>query len=128
MGLDPGAATRDYYVVRYNDERTSEGLAALGRFSEPALLILVSLAEGAKHGYAIMEDVERVAGVRMGPGTLYGALVRLEHLGLIEALESESRRRPYRLTGAGAAALGGELADLARVVAVGQRRLGLAGA
>ena len=48
-------------------------LADFGRFSEPALLILVSLAEGPRHGYSIAEDIEAIAGVRLGPGTLYGA-------------------------------------------------------
>ena len=49
-----------------------------GRFAEPALLILVSLSEGPKHGYAIMTDVEAGYGRPMGPGTLYAALARLE--------------------------------------------------
>ena len=44
-----------------------------GRFSEPALLILISLAEGPKHGYSMAEDIEAIAGLRLGPGTLYGA-------------------------------------------------------
>ena len=46
--------------------------------SDPTLLVLASLAEGDKHGYAMMEDIERFAGVRLGPGTLYGAITRLE--------------------------------------------------
>lgn len=102
------------------------GLAALGRFSEPALLILVSLAEGAKHGYAIQDDVGRLAGVRPGPGTLYGALARLERLRLIEPLRAEDRRRPYRLTDAGAAALRTDLAGLRDLAATGLRRLEVA--
>ena len=72
----------------------------LGRFAEPSLYILVSLSDGPKHGYAIMTDVEEISGSPLGPGTLYGALARLERRGLIEALEPEDRRRPYRLTGA----------------------------
>src|SRR5688572_14569782 len=78
-------------------------LAELGRFSEPGLLILVSLSGGAKHGYAIMDDIEGLRGVRLGPGTLYGALARLERRGLIEPLAADDRRRPYQLTGRGAA-------------------------
>ena len=70
----------------------------LGRFAEPSLYILASLTEGPKHGYAIMTDVETITGKAMGPGTLYGALARLERRGLIEALEPVERRRPYRLT------------------------------
>jgi DNA-binding PadR family transcriptional regulator len=48
-----------------------------------------------------MQDVESFAGVTLGPGTLYGALSRLEEAGLIEALAGEGRRRPHKLTPAG---------------------------
>lgn len=99
------------------------GIGGPGRFAEPAVLVLVSLAEGPKHGYAITADVERVAGIRLGPGTLYGALARLEERGLIEALPSGDRRRPYRLTHSGAAALRAHIATLKRVAAAGARRL-----
>lgn len=94
-----------------------------GRFSDPALLILVSLAGGSKHGYAMVQDIERIAGVKLGPGTLYGALTRLEENRLIEPLPSEDRRRPYRLTDSGAAMLRGQLAALETVVTTGRRRL-----
>jgi DNA-binding PadR family transcriptional regulator len=93
------------------------------RSTDPGLLVLSSLAAGPKHGYAITGDVEEVAGVRLGPGTLYGALSRLEERGLIEALPSQDRRRPYRLTAAGAAALDEQLRLLDRVVSTGLRRL-----
>jgi DNA-binding PadR family transcriptional regulator len=96
----------------------------LGRFTEPSLYILVSLSEGPRHGYAIMVDVERISGVPLGPGTLYGALARLERRGLIEALEPEDRRRPYRLTGLGAATLRTQLDGLAGFARTGLRRLG----
>ena len=76
-----------------------------GRFSEPALLILIELAERAEHGYAMTEDIASIADVRLGPGTLYGAIARLESRGLIEALKSDDRRNPYRLTGVGERAL-----------------------
>ncbi|MDQ6744892.1 MAG: PadR family transcriptional regulator [Actinomycetota bacterium] len=95
----------------------------LGRYAGPATLILSSLAGGAKHGYALTKDIEVFAGIRLAPGTLYEALGRLEGQGLIEALESEDRRRPYRLTGAGASALEVHLDGQRRVVEVGQRRL-----
>ena|SRR5579884_1866934 len=98
-------------------------LRQLGRFSEPGLLILVSLADGPKHGYAMLEDIQQLAGVRLGPGTLYGALARLEHLGLIDALPPVDRRRPYRLTQAGASVLRAELASWQKVAAAGLRRL-----
>jgi DNA-binding PadR family transcriptional regulator len=77
----------------------------MGRSAGPATLILSSLADGAKHGYALTKDIEEFAGVRLAPGTLYEALSRLEGQGLIEALASDDRRRPYRLTAAGAGAL-----------------------
>jgi DNA-binding PadR family transcriptional regulator len=97
------------------------------RSTDPGLLVLSSLAAGPKHGYAVTQDVEEVAGVRLGPGTLYGALSRLEERGLIEALPSEDRRRPYRLTAAGAAALEEQLRMLDRVVSTGLKRLQAAG-
>ncbi len=91
---------------------------------EPALLILASLAAGPKHGYAIVEDVDRFARVRLGPGTLYGALARLEERKLIEPLEAEDRRRPYRLTGQGRQVLETELDSMKTVAETGLRRLG----
>jgi DNA-binding PadR family transcriptional regulator len=102
----------------------TEPLADLGRYSEPALLILISLAAGPKHGYAMMEDIREMTGTRVGPGTLYGALARLERLGLIEPEAAEARRRPYRLTHVGAAVLGTELAKLRRLAETGQQRMG----
>jgi DNA-binding PadR family transcriptional regulator len=98
-------------------------LDEFGRFSEPALLILVSLADGPKHGYAINEDIAAFADVRFGPGSLYGAIARLESRGLIEALETEDRRNPYRLTALGEKALRARLTSMAVVTRVGQRRL-----
>ncbi len=94
-----------------------------GRFSDPAVLILASLAGGEKHGYAMMEDIESTAGVHLGPGTLYGALSRLEQVGYIEALPSVDRRRPYRLTTQGAAFLRQYLASLEKFVSLGLERL-----
>lgn len=96
----------------------------LGRFAEPALLILVSLSDGPKHGYAIMTDVEAGSGRPLGPGTLYAALARLEERGLIEALAPVDRRRPYRLTAIGASVLAEQLRDLAEFTEMGLRRLG----
>lgn len=98
-------------------------LADFGRFSNPALLILSSLAEGPKHGYGMMTDIESMIGVRLGPGTLYGALTRLEATGLIEALPAEQRRRPYRLTDKGAAALREQLDLLQKLATTGLNRL-----
>jgi len=100
-----------------------EPLGTFGRYAGPATLILASLAEGAKHGYALTKDIEAFAGVRLAPGTLYEALSRLEGQGLIEALESQDRRRPYQLTASGATALRAHLADQRRVAEIGLRRL-----
>jgi DNA-binding PadR family transcriptional regulator len=95
----------------------------LGRFSDPSLLILASLASGPKHGYAMMEDIYQFCGTKLEPGTLYAALARLERRGWIEPLEAEDRRRPYRITGAGEIALRAQLKTLHRVVSIGQQRL-----
>jgi DNA-binding PadR family transcriptional regulator len=92
--------------------------------SDPGLLILVSLAEGPKHGHAMLLDIDRFAGVRLGPGTLYGALSRLEELGEIEALGREGRRRPYCLTPAGRQTLERRLGALRQTVRVGLERVG----
>jgi DNA-binding PadR family transcriptional regulator len=101
----------------------TQPIAELGRFAEPALHILVSLSDGPKHGYAIMTDVETISGTPMGPGTLYGALARLERRGLIEALEPEDRRRPYRLTALGETTLQAQLDQLQSFVRTGLTRL-----
>jgi DNA-binding PadR family transcriptional regulator len=109
------------------DNRAEAGqgpaLGTFGRYAGPATLILSSLAEGAKHGYALTKDIEAFAGVRLAPGTLYEALSRLEGQGLIEALESQDRRRPYRLTAAGAVALRVHLDAQRHVADVGLGRL-----
>lgn len=94
-----------------------------GRFSEPALLVLVSLAGEPKHGYAMIEDIAAMTGSRLGAGTLYGAIARLEAGGLIEPVPGGERRRPYRLTAAGARQLKARLASLERVARIGQTRL-----
>src|SRR5579875_447831 len=99
------------------------GLPGMGRFSEPALLILESLASGEKHGYAMMADIKRRHEIDVGPGTLYGAINRLEEAGLIEALPADDRRRPYRLTRAGTAALAEQLRSLHQFASGALQRL-----
>ena len=74
-------------------------LDSLGRFSEPALLHPDFARRRPKHGYAMTQDIEAVSGQSLGPGTLYGAIARLEARKWIEPLAAEDRRRPYRLTG-----------------------------
>jgi DNA-binding PadR family transcriptional regulator len=91
--------------------------------SDPALLVLASLADGQKHGYAMMEDIQRFANLRLGPGTLYGAITRLEQRGWIRPVDSGDRRRPYRITGAGREYLRAQLATLDHVVKTAVRRL-----
>ena len=105
------------------EKHGDSSLSDLGRFSEPALLILISLADGPKHGYAMIEDILHVAGVRLGPGTLYGAISRLEARGLIKALKPDHRRNPYRLTADGERSLRRRLQSLAAVASVGEERL-----
>ena len=102
---------------------TDKALDGFGRYAGPATLILASLAGGVKHGYALTKDIESFAGVRVAPGTLYEALARLQGQGLIEPVESQDRRRPYRLTAAGSLALRAHLDAQRRVADVGLRRL-----
>ena len=98
---------------------------SLRRSNDPPLLILTSLAGGPKHGHALAKDIEAFAGVRLGPGALYGAITRLEEQALIEPLPSDDRRRPYRITAAGSAALADVAADMRQLADVGISRLGL---
>ncbi len=90
--------------------------------NDPNLLVLVSLAAGPRHGHAIMLDVQEFAGARLGPGTLYGAISRLEAEGLIEPTTPDGRRRPYRLTPRGRTELGSRLDGLNAAVQTGLRR------
>jgi DNA-binding PadR family transcriptional regulator len=92
-------------------------------FTEPVVLVLTSLADGPKHGYALAKDIESFSGIKLGPGTLYGALSRLEDRGWIEALPADDRRRPYRITSAGAESLAEHLETARQVTATGLRRL-----
>jgi DNA-binding PadR family transcriptional regulator len=91
--------------------------------SDPGLLLMISLASGPKHGHAMLLDIEHFAGTRLGPGTLYGALSRLEAEGKVEALPQEGRRRPYRLTPVGRHSLNDHLASLRRAVETGVARM-----
>ena len=103
------------------------GHDVLRRAGEASVLILISLAGGPRHGYALIQDIRELAGVELGPGTLYGALDRLERLGLIESLPADDRRHPYRITAPGAAALRAHLDALERVSAAARLRLRLGG-
>ncbi len=103
-------------------------LADFGRFSEPALLVLVSLLGGEKHGYAISADITALTGRSLGPGTLYGAISRLEEAGLVQSLPSEGRRRPYTLTARGLTVAGAEVERLTALAHEAGHRLRLRGA
>jgi DNA-binding PadR family transcriptional regulator len=94
-----------------------------GPASDPEILILSSLASGPKHGYAIMNDIETFAGVKLGPGTLYTAITRLVDKKLIAPQSTAGRQRPYRLTARGATLLAELLKDMRRIAAVGLTRL-----
>jgi DNA-binding PadR family transcriptional regulator len=114
-------------AVRGREPERDTGREVLRRAGEASVLILTSLADCPKHGYALILDIKEFAGLQLGPGTLYGALDRLEKLGLIEALPADDRRHPYRITSAGAMSLRDHLDSLERVSAVGRLRLALGG-
>src|SRR5262245_16228240 len=109
--------------MRAKDQRPTELLPLT-----PAVLhILLALAAGEQHGYAVAQAVELLTDgtVRMGPGTLYGSIGRMVSSGLIEESpkprgrsSDDERRRFYRMTALGRRVLEAELDRLARVVAV----------
>jgi DNA-binding PadR family transcriptional regulator len=108
-------------VVRSTHDVVGDG--EIGRYSDPPLLVLASLADGPKHGHAMLEDIARMSGTRLGPGTLYGAIARLEREKLIEPLPAEERRHPYRLTANGRRVLRAKLATLYGFARAGLRKL-----
>jgi DNA-binding PadR family transcriptional regulator len=95
----------------------------LDRWADPPLLVLASLADEPKHGYAITQDVADTMGVRLSAGTLYAVISRLEAQGLIEPMDPVDRRRPYRITMAGAEALARQSARMSQVASLAQTRL-----
>jgi DNA-binding PadR family transcriptional regulator len=95
----------------------------LRKENDPLVLVLLSLLAGAKHGYALVTDIQEFSGILLGPGTLYGALNHLEEAGLVEALELEGRRRPYRITDAGVVSVRQVLDAMESVAGLGRRRL-----
>jgi DNA-binding PadR family transcriptional regulator len=97
--------------------------AGSGHYSDPPLLVLASLANGPKHGHAMIEDILQLCGTRLGPGTLYGAIARLEQQGWIEPLPVEDRRHPYRITAQGLRILSAKLTTLQQFARAGLKRL-----
>jgi DNA-binding PadR family transcriptional regulator len=93
--------------------------------------ILLALADGEKHGYAIMQEAEAISGgtVAMGPGTLYGSIKRMLAAGLIAESDErpdpeldDQRRRYYRLTGLGGQVVEAEAQRLAALVALAKAK------
>jgi DNA-binding PadR family transcriptional regulator len=101
----------------------NESSAEMGHYSDPPLLVLASLASGPKHGHAMIEDIASICGTWLGPGTLYGAIARLEKLGWIEPLPPEERRRPYRITGEGLRVFRARMTTLQQFTQAGLGRL-----
>jgi DNA-binding PadR family transcriptional regulator len=114
----------DNYVMRStrNVVQAEEG-SGMVHYSDPPLLVLASLANGPKHGHAMIEDIVRLCGTRLGPGTLYGAIARLEQQGWIKPLPPEERRRPYRITAEGVRVLRAKLTTLRQFTKAGLERL-----
>ena len=111
--MNLGRHERDDHGARHSRRRSND----------PPTLILISLAGGAKHGHALLKDIEGFAGVKLGPGALYGAITRMEERGLIEPLESDDRRRPYRITAEGSRALADTLTQMRELARVGEVRM-----
>ena len=109
--------------MRSTRDVVEEESAEPGHYSDPPLLVLASLAGGPKHGHAMVEDIVRLCGTRLGPGTLYGAIARLEQQGWIEPLRAEERRQPYRITADGIRVLRAKLSTLQQFSKSGLRRL-----
>jgi DNA-binding PadR family transcriptional regulator len=95
----------------------------LDRWADPPLLVLASLADEPRHGYAIIQDVAHTMGVRLSAGTLYAVIARLEARGLIEPMAPSGRRRPYRITATGAAELAQQAERMRQVAHLASARL-----
>lgn len=95
--------------------------------NDAQLLVLTVLANGEQHGYAINTAIKELTGARLGPGSLYGALARLETRQLIELLDepadSRDRQRTVRITAAGREALRVQLEQMERVAHAGLQAL-----
>jgi DNA-binding PadR family transcriptional regulator len=119
--MHAAAAAGEIYLLRiylqqiYNPVMQKNS-APTTPLSAAVLAILLSLANGEKHGYAIMQDAATAAcgSIRIGPGTLYGTLDRMLRDGLVResGFSDDERRRYYRITGHGSAALAAELERL----------------
>ena len=106
-----------------------EELRSLLPLTPSMFYVLLALADGEKHGYAMMQEMSALSHgkFRMGPATLYTTLQRLLNLGMIEEVEGvesveDSRRRYYRLTATGKSLLEAELGRMDSVVRLARRR------
>jgi DNA-binding PadR family transcriptional regulator len=130
MGTAVYQYIRSGYMTSFNPKPVPE----VTPLTPAVFHILLALASGRKHGYAIMKEVAADGGgsLRMGPGTLYGSLQRMTAAGLVEETEDaddtedggdeDDRRRYYRLTPAGQRALGGELTRLRQALAAAKKK------
>lgn len=87
--------------------------------------VLMALLQGPRHGYGVMQDVEALTSgqLRLGPGTLYSAIKRLQRARLIEECEADAeRRRCYRLTGLGRSVASEEARRLVDLVRLARKR------
>jgi DNA-binding PadR family transcriptional regulator len=101
---------------------------AIRQVTEPVLLILTSLADQPRHGYALLKDIQTISGgrVRLSTGTLYGALRRLLEDGWIERFaqaDTSRDKQAYRLTPAGRSQLQQELARMKQLTRAAGARL-----
>lgn len=91
--------------------------------NDVTMLVLMSLADGPKHGHAIQQDILDTTGTRLGPGSLYDAISRLEREDLIVQLEPAGRRKPYELTVSGRTELRERTEQLRTLVRNAEARL-----
>ncbi len=112
--------------------RNDKEIASLLPLTPVVFHILLALTDGPRHGYAIMQDVNRRSdgNVGLGPGTLYGAIQRMEDSGVLEKAEpppgeaADPRRRYYEMTALGRAALLAETERLESLVATVRQKVG----
>jgi hypothetical protein len=124
ISLAPNCPIWDNYVMRSTRHVVpAKAEAKLGHYSDPPMLVLASLANGPKHGHAMVEDIVHLCGTRLGPGTLYGAIARLDQQGLIEPLPVEERRQPDRITAEGVCVLRAKLGTMQQFSKAGLKRL-----
>jgi DNA-binding PadR family transcriptional regulator len=96
--------------------------------TEPVFLILISLADQPRHGYALIQDIQEMSNERvvLSTGTLYGALRRLLEDGLIERFQQEDKSRDkqaYKLTNEGRQLLQAEISRMKQLTRLAVSRI-----